>query len=331
MNVTVLNTKEELKSFPLNQVIKIKFEKQVEDSQLKACISLIRNVNQTGLFNISETYNQSIGYIREKFDVENILITSESVDGAFIVSVKPVKPLSPGFEYTLFIDKSLSSEYISITKPVSKSKSTIKVDVSNQNPFDISLEILSEPLITSTTNLIKILLKDDVKGTNKQINLDLKTKNFTKYEDITITFDSPIYALGEKFSILGVGYEPLSENLFTILRASLTEDVKPLQPDNTFGSITNEDLKNFFTNGGSVKKEIKNKKQLITNNKILITLGEGITTSDLDFVNISYKTSEAFGMYTLSSLELYDENKEYEIEHEIVDESSFYLTVKEKV
>lgn len=329
MNVTVLNTKEELKSFPLNQVIKIKFEKQVEDSQLKACISLIRNVNQTGLFNISETYNQSIGYIREKFDVEDILITTETVDSAFVVSVKPVKPLSPGFEYTLFIDKSLSSEYISITKPVSKSKSTIKVDVSNQNPFDISLEILSEPLITSTTNLIKILLKDNVKGTNKQINLDLKTKNFTKYEDITITFDSPIYALGEKFEILGIGYEPLTENLFTTLRASLTEDIKPLQPDATFGSLTNEDLKKFLDN--NEKKEVKNKKQLITNNKILITLGDGLSTSDLDFTNLSYKTSEAFGMYTLSSLELYDENKEYEIEHEVVDESSFYLTIKEKV
>lgn len=329
MNVTVLNTKEELKSFPLNQVIKIKFEKQVEDSQLKACISLIRNVNQTGLFNISETYNQSIGYIREKFDVEDILLTTESIDSAFIVSVKPVKPLSPGFEYTLFIDKSLSSEYISISKPISKSKSTIKVDVSNKNPFDISLEILSEPLITSTTNLIKILLKDNVKGTNKQINLDLKTKNFTKYEDITITFDSAIYALGESFSILGIGYEPLSENLYTTLKASLTEDIKPLDSDSTYGSLTNTDLINFFSK--EEKKEITNKKQLITNNKILITLGDGILTSDLDFTNLSYKASEAFGMYTLSSLELYDENKEYEIEYEVVDESSFYLTIKEKV
>lgn len=329
MKVTVLNTIEELKSFPLNQVIKIKFERPVEDSQLKSCISLIRNVNQTGLFNISETYNQSLGYIREKFDVEDITLTTETNTDSFIVSVKPVKPLSPGFEYTLFIDKSLSSEYISIDKPTSKSKSTIQVDVSNNNnPLDLTLEIISEPLITSTSNLIKILLKDGVKGTSKQITLDLKNKNYTNYDNITITFSSVVYVLGEVFTVLSIGYQPLTENLFTVLRASLTENIKPIDNDSEYKSVSNEDLLNFFN-----KEEIeyKNKKELVHNNKILITLDNNITTDELDFNNITFQTSEAFGMYTLSSLELYDETKQYEVIPTVVDKSSFYLTVKEIV
>ena len=51
INTLVLNTEQELKSFPLNQSIKIKFSEQVEDSQLASCIALIRNLSETGLFN----------------------------------------------------------------------------------------------------------------------------------------------------------------------------------------------------------------------------------------------------------------------------------------
>ena len=100
MKITILNTIGELKSFPLTQTIKVSFEKAVEDSQLIDCISLIRLPSETGLFNISETYNQSIGYIREKFDIEEVKFTYQvEPDNSFTVFIKPVRPLSPGFEY----------------------------------------------------------------------------------------------------------------------------------------------------------------------------------------------------------------------------------------
>ena len=109
MKITILNTIGELKSFPLTQTIKVSFEKAVEDSQLIDCITLIRLPSETGLFNISETYNQSIGYIREKFDIEEVKFTYQvEPDNSFTVFIKPVRPLSPGFEYLLFVDKKLS-------------------------------------------------------------------------------------------------------------------------------------------------------------------------------------------------------------------------------
>ena len=111
MKITILNTIGELKSFPLTQTIKVSFEKAVEDSQLIDCISLIRLPSETGLFNISETYNQSIGYIREKFDIEEVKFTYQvEPDNSFTVFIKPVRPLSPGFEYLLFVDKKLSAD-----------------------------------------------------------------------------------------------------------------------------------------------------------------------------------------------------------------------------
>ena len=331
MQITALNSTEELKSFPINQSIRLKFEKAVEDSLLESRLSLIRLPNQTGLFNISETYNQSIGYIREKFDIEETTITSELVNGSFIVVVKPVKPLSPGFEYVLFIDKTLSEEYLSISKTVSKSNSNISVDLSNNiSPTELQIEIISEPFISSTNNIVKILLKDLVGSTSKQYTLDLKKTTKLVYGDITVNFISQVYVLGEKFNILSIGGTELPSNFYLKLKASITESIKPIESDAEFGSISNKDLYDFF-NKQSNNDNLTLTTTIVNNGKIRIKLPDNITTSDLDFDNLTHSYEEAFNMYTLNLLELYDDSKVYEIVHNIEDEKTFTLTVKEVV
>ena len=331
MQITALNSTEELKSFPINQSIRLKFEKAVEDSLLESRLSLIRLPNQTGLFNISETYNQSIGYIREKFDIEETTITSELVDGSFIVVVKPVKPLSPGFEYVLFIDKTLSEEYLSISKTVSKSNSNISVDLSNNiSPTELQIEIISEPFISSTNNIVKILLKDLVGSTSKQYTLDLKKTTKLVYGDLTVNFISQVYVLGEKFNILSIGGTELPSNFYLKLKASITESIKPIEADAEFGSISNKDLYDFF-NKQSNNDNLTLTTTIVNNGKIRIKLPDNITTSDLDFDNLTHSYEEAFNMYTLNLLELYDDSKIYKIVHNIEDEKTFTLTVKEVV
>ena len=331
MQITALNSTEELKSFPINQSIRLKFEKAVEDSLLESRLSLIRLPNQTGLFNISETYNQSIGYIREKFDIEETTITSELVDGSFIVVVKPVKPLSPGFEYVLFIDKTLSEEYLSISKTVSKSNSNISVDLSNNiSPTELQIEIISEPFISSTNNIVKILLKDLVGSTSKQYTLDLKKTTKLVYGDLTVNFISQVYVLGEKFNILSIVGTELPSNFYLKLKASITESIKPIESDAEFGSISNKDLYDFF-NKQSNNDNLTLTTTIVNNGKIRIKLPDNITTSDLDFDNLTHSYEEAFNMYTLNLLELYDDSKVYEIVHNIEDEKTFTLTVKEVV
>ena len=331
MQITALNSTEELKSFPINQSIRLKFEKAVEDSLLESRLSLIRLPNQTGLFNISETYNQSIGYIREKFDIEETTITSELVDGSFIVVVKPVKPLSPGFEYVLFIDKTLSEEYLSISKTVSKSNSNISVDLSNNiSPTELQIEIISEPFISSTNNIVKILLKDLVGSTSKQYTLDLKKTTKLVYGDLTVNFISQVYVLGEKFNILSIGGTELPSNFYLKLKASITESIKPIESDAEFGSISNKDLYDFF-NKQSNNDNLTLTTTIVNNGKIRIKLPDNLTTSHLDFDNLTHSYEEAFNMYTLNLLELYDESKVYEIVHNIEDEKTFTLTVKEVV
>lgn len=331
MQITALNSTEELKSFPINQSIRLKFEKAVEDSLLESRLSLIRLPNQTGLFNISETYNQSIGYIREKFDIEETTITSELVDGSFIVVVKPVKPLSPGFEYVLFIDKTLSEEYLSISKTVSKSNSLISVDLSNNiSPTELEVEIISEPFISSTNNIVKVLLRDLLGSASKQYTLDLKKSIKLVYGDLTVNFISPVYVLGEKFSILSIGGTELPSNFYLKLKASITESIKPIKPDAEFGSISNKDLYDFF-NKQSNNDTLSLTTTIVNNGKIRIKLPDSLSTDDIDFDNLTYSYEEAFNMYTLNLLELYDDSKVYEILHTIEDDKTFTLTVKEVV
>lgn len=328
MNITALNSTEELKSFPINQTIKLKFDKAVEDSLLESRLSLFRLPNQTGLFNISETYNQSIGYIREKFDIEATTISTELDNGFFIVNVKPVKPLSPGFEYVLFIDKSLSEEYLSISKTVSKSSSNISIDLSNNiGSTELELEIVSEPFITSTSNIVKILLTELSDGSSKQYTIDLKKTTQILYGDVKINLTSPVYALGEKFSILSIGGTELDSNFYLKLTASLTETIKPIEPNNTFDSVTNEDLLNFFKQQTNQPIVTTPTVSLINNKQIKVELPDGIVVSDLDLENITISVSEAFNMYTLSMLGLYDENREYFVIHKIEDDKTIILTV----
>lgn len=333
IDALVLNTKQELQSFPLNQAIKIKFSEQVEDSQLMNCIALIRNISETGLFNISEKYNQSIGYIREKFDVEDVRITVEN-DNGFIVTITPVKPLSPGFDYTLFIDKGLSSEFISVSKPTTMSNSTLEASLTITDEADLSIEIISDPKLTSTTNIIKAVLTDNIRQKSETITLDLKTtKTYSVNGNIKLTFTSMIYVKGEVFNVLSIPSKTLEDNLFVQIRTSLTANVKPIETEESFTSVSNEDILNYYKNKTNTSNQIgKSVSSTITYtglNKFVINLPEGLKAEDLDLDSLTFETSEAFGLYTLEMYKLYDPLKSYTVTPSIKDSQTILITVEE--
>lgn len=333
IDVLVLNTKQELQSFPLNQSIKLKFSEQVEDSQLSNCIALIRNISETGLFNISEKYNQSIGYIREKFDVEDVKISTSNATDGFVVTLTPVKPLSPGFEYTLFIDKNLSSEFISVTKSISKSTSTVEAVVSNTEEADISLEIVSDPYITSTSNITKILVTDHLTTKSSTIILDLKAKTtYTFNSNISFNFNSTVYVKGEVFNVLSIPSTTLTDNLFVQIKTALTSNVKPLETTESFNSVSNETILEYYKNKVTKKEVIETNPRITytASNKFLIHLPDNITADDVDLDSMSYEVSEAFGLYTLESYGLYCHGKDYSVSIEIKDNKTLLVTILEE-
>ena len=333
INTLILNTEQELKSFPLNQSIKIKFSEQVEDSQLASCIALIRNLSETGLFNISETYNQSIGYVREKFDTEEINITTETVSDGYIVSIKPIKPLSPGFTYTLFIDKALSGEFLAVSKPVSNSTSAISVSLSTEATIDLDLEILSDPKVTSTTNVIRFVINDKITNTSESAILDLKSVKTFKYKNITISFNSLIYVKGEVFNVLSIPSKTLSDNLYIELRTALT-NIKPIETSEHFSSIGYQDILNYYQEQDTVTTPPTTAKATITYtgmNKFLIHLPDTVTADQLDLANATNEIMEAFNNYMLEVYKLYDPTKTYNVSITEKDTKTLLVVVEEIV
>lgn len=334
-NITalILNTNQELQSFPLNQSIKVKFSEQIEDSQLYNCIALIRHISETGLFNISEKYNQSIGYIREKFDTEDIKISTSMEDG-FVVTITPSKPLSPGFAYTLFIDKNLSSEFLAVSKTVSKSSSIMETVVATAVDADILIEVVSDPKITSTTNIVSLSVTDNILHKSTPYSIDLKKTTTLKITDnITVKFGSTIYIRGEVFNIITTLSKALEDNLFVQFQTSLTSNVKPIDTEQNFKSVSNADILAYYKNESSdpttgVSTEAV-KIEYAGINKFVINLPSTILVSDLDLTSFTYNVSEAFNIYTLEMYKLYDPLKEYDILLTPTSDHTILVTIKE--
>lgn len=311
VNVTILNTKDELLSFPLDQSIYLEFSEAVEDTQLKSCICLIRNLNGQGLFNISDKYNQSIGYVREKFDLEDINIEVISTSPTFKIKVTPLSTLAPGFNYTLFIDKKLSSEFLVVDKIVSKSKSNITVDIKNPSNINHTLEIISNPVLTSTSNIIKININSGSQSKTEVLNL--KVKKSLVFENVIYNFEDSVYALGEKFEILTISPKTLEESLFINIKASLTEDIKAIKDSTDSTRLDYNNILDYYQSKESeiIEEGLKADIEYKGINVFYIKLPNTVKAQDIDIDNLEFKVDQAFDNYLLSTYSLYDTTKSY--------------------
>ena len=324
MRVTVLNSEEELKSFPLTQSINISVEGKLERATIKDSIYLIRNINNTGLFNFSNTYNQSLGYIKEKFDVEAINIDVKEEGDNTQLTITPLTPLSPGFDYTLIVSKQLSKPFLITSKENSKSTSDLKLETIDTKPFQFSIKILSDPLITNTSNIVKFLLTDLKSGTTIQKIIDLKKTNTFIYNGTyTFNFKSQIYVKDEEFVIISEGVVNDVVDYTLQLKACLNDALKPITNTNTSLSLT--DLLSTEDNKQS-KEEPSYSFSYINNNTFCLSLNN-ISVSDLDLEKLTYTVNEALNMYTLSSLGLYNPTNTYKLQLNVEDESTLYIEV----
>ena len=326
MRVTVLNTEEELKSFPLTQSIKLSIDSVIEDKNLDDVIFLIRNINKQGLFNYSERYNQSIGYIKEKFDPENIKVqvTSKEVDKT-LITITPLTPLTPGFEYTLIVNRLLSPPFITVDKPISKSKSNITISTPYREGFNLKLDIISDPLLTPTSNIVKVIVTNLDSDTKVQKILDLKKDKTLKIDNLyTFTFNSEVYVKDEQFTFTSKGISKDSDDFFLQLKASITESIKPIDTNNTRVSL--EDLFKLKQESVVTNKEPSLSVEYLNQSVFKLQLKD-ITVKELDLDKVKYSIKEAFGMYTLSSFGLYDPTNKYTLSIEVLSDTEILFTV----
>ena len=265
----------------------------------------------------------------------NVLIENYKKEAGLLLTadIKPIKPLSPGFTYTLFIDKALSGEFLAVSKPVSNSTSAISVSLSTEATIDLDLEILSDPKVTSTTNVIRFVINDKITNTSESAILDLKTVKTFKYKNITISFNSLIYVKGEVFNVLSIPSKTLSDNLYIELRTALT-NIKPIETSEHFSSIGYQDILNYYQEQDTVTTPPTTTKATITYtgmNKFLIHLPDTVTADQLDLANATNEIMEAFNNYMLEAYKLYDPTKTYNVSITEKDIKTLSVVVEEIV
>lgn len=345
MKLEMLNTVEELKFFPVNGKLSFITDTDINLIQLEKTVSIFRLIDESGLFNFGDKYNQSIGYVREEFSTVKYETLIEGYKEGYKLTLVPSTPLHPNSNYALFIDKSLSSEPVKIEKTVSKSSSAISTEVINSGLIrnkELKIVVTSDPLISETTNLTSVLLTTTTEIKNYTINSKGK-RNYFEFEGVKYLLEDKPYLKGETFSIsLSDSTSSLDKNLVVLVKTALSADTVQIDPNTSSSRVDYNSVLDYYKSK-EVTEEVEEEKpeQFITEegfrftymgyNKILCTLPKELSTDQIDFESSSWEVSEAFNMYTLEQYGYYDPTKKYEVEFSIKTEKDVLLTVREVV
>lgn len=321
LEITIQNTKDELHSFPIDQSIFLGFSERVEDSLLESHIFIVQGLDSRDLLHIGDNYNQNIGIVKETFREIPVSIEVET-ETPFIVKVTPKAPLTPGYSYTVLVKDSLPTEYISADKVVSYCDSYINV-LRGDLEGEFLLTVLEDSKLTPNSSLVTI----SIEGMTKTLDL-YKNKNIVLDTlKLELEFPSKIYLEGESFNIIVLGKTDYTSSTTFPFKTSPTKHIKPINSNNK--KISEKDIVDFNNSLNKNLVQSKDTTCTITTtgyNTFNITLSNPVSDK-VDIDNISFTTTEAFGMYTLESLGLYSRDKIYKLTVDIVDEYTLGVTV----
>lgn len=342
IELSLLNSEDEIRSFPLTQTIILKSTEELELSSITENISLLREPTEQGLLNTSELYNYNIGYVKETFDLQEVIISQVKEDNFFKLLIKPATILKPSSNYILFIDKNLSSEKVSIVKTVSKGPSFLEIEDYSELNGDYTIKVVSSSSITSTFNITKFQVITP-SGPLRATNVNAKSsKNLLEFEGIKVRVPDKPFGEGEEFKIVfKEGSSNLSDNLVVSLYTASTDSIKPIEPENSSHSISNQDILDYYNqknqaSSGSSGLDLNSQGweekefsvEYLDSHTFILKLNT-LVANDIDFENISFRALPAFNRTDLQQLDLYDRSKEYLITHEVMDEKTILFEFKE--
>ena len=345
--IEIINSEGELKSFPINQSIFLKSTNKIEDSFIKTNIVLIRNIKEYGLLNNSDLYNQNIGYVKNEFDLIPLEITEEQVGDYWKITCNPVYPLAPASSYFLFVDRKLSEEYADLKKVPEKSKGPSNLILKNINLTNskdegiYKFKVLSEPLITPTSNIVKFQIYYNGTPLKTSIINAKSDNNVIIFNGIEILVQDVAYGLGEEFDLtVRPSKSMLDRNYIVEIITANSSTVTPLEGVSPSTSISNQlildyykslDEKNNsntlnFDNPNWVDKEYGI--EYLGDSDFVLKLNN-LTADDLDLENINIREFAAFNRYDLSSINKYDKNKKFNLSYEIIDDKNILFSLRE--
>lgn len=345
--IEIINSEEELKSFPINQSIFLKSINKIEDSFIKTNIVLIRTLKEHGLLNSSDLYNQNIGYIKNEFDVVPMDISEEKLEDYWKITCNPVNPLTPGASYILFIDKNLSEEYAEITKVPEKSKGPSTLLLKNINLVGAKEEViykfkvLSEPLITSTNNIVKFQIYYN-NTPLKTVIINAKSENkFITFNGIEVEVRDVPYGLGEEFDlVIKPPKTVLDRNYVVEITTAASSSVTPLENVKPSTAISNEMVLNYYKdlNQKTEDKGINfNNPNWVDSEYVIEYLGDSdfilklnrLSVEDLDLNDLTVREFAAFNRYDLTAINKYNKNVTFNLSFEVLDDKSILFSLEE--
>ena len=325
IQIKIKNLATELESFPVDQSIVLEFSEAVEDSYLHSYIHLVQALDSGSLIHIGDTYNQNVGLIREDFKPIDIDIKIVSTN-PFQISVKAIKPLTPGHSYQLLIQDSLPIEHLQAIKAISYSDSNITiVNVLESQIGTHTIEIVKDSEFIGNKHLVTLKVDDEIQ------TFDINKNNIIKISKLTLKLEGMVFIEGESFIVDIQDFSTKLIASFVVnFQASSTKDVLAISSNYTI--LKPEDIYNYNNTVNPVLdySTVNYTVEATGINSFIVTFNTDLTDK-LDLNNITYKVREAFNMYTLSSLELYDSSKIYEVETSIISSNQIEFFIREVI
>lgn len=323
IQITIKNQAFELNSFPINQSIVLEFSEAVEDSYLDTYIHLVQALDSGSLIHIGDTYNQNVGLVRENFKPVDIDIKVVNQD-PFQVNIKAKLPLTPGHSYQLLVQDALPTEHLQAIKSTSYSDSNITVvGVSGNTLGTHIVEVFKDSDFTNDKHIVTLKANNEIKSFN------LKDSNEVKIGGLTLKLSGLVFVQGEMFVVdVAPTISKLRTSFVANLKVSSSKDITAIDSDYVF--LNPSDIYNYNNVTTEEETPLTYTISVIGIGSFIVTFNREITDK-LDFDNSSFKTREAFNMYTLSSLDLYNPLTEYMISHEILSNTEVEFTVRELI
>jgi len=320
MNIVLINTEKELKSFPITQSIKLKSDTNIEDNDLQNTIHLFEVTRKDSLVNLGNPFNYNLSLIKRDFDKVDLafskILEPDVVPDSYLINITPKQPLDLLSTYLLYIDKNISKPYLEVGKLVSKSLSTVTVKSLDDIDTDISnieIKILETTRLLKNQSLVKIETVVNYQPISaKQISLDLKKDNKLVFKNIEICFESPVYIKDETFNIVVNRRETaLQDSLSYLIDTCGNSDILPMEVEEASTKVSNQAILDFYNTPISPNLPITYTLEYLSLNTILISLPDTITKEQIDIENITVVNKYAFNNYLLNNLKLFDDSLKY--------------------
>lgn len=315
MNIVLINTEEELKSFPITQSIKLKSDIDVEVNDLKNTIYLFEVTRKDSLVKLSNPFSYNLSLIKRDYDFVDLTFKKSvgSIPNTFVIEVTPTKPLDLLSTYLLYVDKKISTDFLSFSKVITKSLSTIEVNTANTLPATIAtieIVILETSRILKNQNILKVGIKEQGQE-YKVFSLDLKKQRTVEYLNLDITFISDIYIKDEVFNINIEARDQREESYSYLINTCGHSDILPMALEEASTKLSHQAILDFYNTPITPNVPVSYTIKYLSINTVSINLPETISKSDVDIASIIISNKHAFNNYLLNNLKLYDTTNKY--------------------